>query len=360
METCSAPGCDQPGTNKCSGCKTTPYCGPICQKDHWVIHKEECDGRLRKMGMAYLDKAQGFNREHNWSQSLRYSDLAATKLKQLKDRPVQDISLALSFKCVALGFLGQYREQLECAKEWYCLWNTMPTDVGAIDAAFFLIQSCMNNNEYADAHLYASTLWEIINHKHDNNIPDDQRQSYIAQGAYFLANATLQLAKAGGIPPKEKQNAGQEVISLFRRALEIHTQLDDGTVSNDVATDMGTLAEALEYFNDDDDEEILRLYERAKCIFACLQGSSSVNVAATESRLGIMYFNRAMRAHNTKDFGRGLANLDLTLLHFREEVRIYQAIGRVDKADVAAQMVVKAEEEMRRFAIAKAAAATKG
>ena len=151
METCANPGCDQPGTNKCSGCKTTPYCGPICQTAHWAIHKESCDGRLRKMGMAHLDKARDFHRENNWSQALRYSDLAATKLKQLKDRPFDEISAALCIKCQALGFLGQYREQLECAKEWYCLWNTKPTDVGAIDAAFFLIESCMHNKEYADS-----------------------------------------------------------------------------------------------------------------------------------------------------------------------------------------------------------------
>ena len=106
METCANPGCDQPGTNKCSGCKTTPYCGPICQKDHWPLHKESCDGRLRKMGMDYLDKAKGFERENNWSQVLRYSDLAATKLKQLKDRPIEAISDALDFKCAGSEFHG--------------------------------------------------------------------------------------------------------------------------------------------------------------------------------------------------------------------------------------------------------------
>ena len=134
METCANPGCDQPGKNKCSGCKTTPYCGPICQKNHWSIHKESCDGSLRKMGMAHLDKARGFHRDHNWAQTLHYSDLAAKKLMQQKDRPLEAISDALDFKCVALGFLGRYNEQLECATEWYCLWNRMPTDVSAIHA----------------------------------------------------------------------------------------------------------------------------------------------------------------------------------------------------------------------------------
>ena len=128
METCANPGCSEPGTNKCSSCKTTPYCGPICQTAHWPTHKESCDGRLRKMGMHYLAKAKSFDGDHNWPQLLRYNDLAATKLKQLKDRPLDAISAALGIKCTALGFLGQYREQLECAKEWYCLWNTKPTD----------------------------------------------------------------------------------------------------------------------------------------------------------------------------------------------------------------------------------------
>ena len=151
METCANPGCSEPGTNKCSACKTTPYCGPICQTEHWPTHKECCDGRLCKMGMDHLNKARGFNRENNWSQSLRHSDLALTKLKQLNDRPIEAISNALSLKCTALGFLGRYREQLECAKEWYCLWNTKPTDMGAINAACALIESCIANNEYEDA-----------------------------------------------------------------------------------------------------------------------------------------------------------------------------------------------------------------
>ena len=136
METCANPGCDQTGTNRCAGCKTTPYCGPICQTAHWPTHKESCDGRLRKMGMDHLNKAEGFHRDQKWPQLLHYSDLAAAKLMRLKDRPIEAISDALHRQCQALGFLGQYKEQLECAKEWYCLLNTKPTDMGAIDAAF--------------------------------------------------------------------------------------------------------------------------------------------------------------------------------------------------------------------------------
>ena len=356
-EICANPGCDQPGTNKCSGCKITPYCGTVCQKDHWKIHKESCDGRLRKMGMAYLDKAVGFNRENNWSQVLRYSDLAATKLKQLKDRPLEDISDALSLKCTAQGFLGQYREQLECAKEWYCLWNTKPTDVGAINAAFYLIESCLHNKEYADAHLYASTLYEIINHKHDNKIPDDQRQRYIADGAHSLAQATLRLAQTGGIPPEEKQKAGQEVIALARRALEIHTQLFYDTDQAKVASAMLVLADSLKYFNNDVDDEVLRLYEQAIAIYARVQGSSSANVATSEFNLGIAYHDKAMKAQDANDLDRELANLELSLPHCREAVQIYRAINRVDDADEAAQIVNVIEEQLRQVTIAKAAAA---
>ena len=59
METCANPGCHEPGTNKCAGCKITPYCSSICQTAHWPTHKESCDGRLRKMGMDHLAKAMG-------------------------------------------------------------------------------------------------------------------------------------------------------------------------------------------------------------------------------------------------------------------------------------------------------------
>ena len=347
MASCSNPGCAQPGTNKCSGCKTALYCGPICQKDHWAIHKESCDGRLRKMGMDHLNKAEGFNREHNWPQSLRYSDLAATKLKQLKDRPIEAISVALNYKCAALGFLGQKREQLECAKEWYCLWNTKPTDVGAICAAFELIQSCLHNKLYADAHLYASTLYEIINHKHDNKIPDNQRQLYIAEGSYFLAQSTIRLAIDGGIPPEKKQKAVQEVIALARRALEIHTQLF-GTERDTVANNMIVLAEALDYFNrHDDDEEVIHLFEQAKTIHSRFYGSSTANVAVVESKLGTMFYNRAARAHREHDLDRCVANLELALPRSREAVRIYHAINHIDGAEMAA-LDVSAAEQLRR------------
>ena len=313
---------------------------------HWPTHKESCDGRLHKMGMDHLNKARGFFRETNWLQLLRYSDLAATKLKQLKDRPIEDISIALSMKCTAMGFLGQNREQLECAKEWYCLWNTKPTDPPAIDAAFALIQSCMNCYEYADAHLYASTLWEIINHKNDNKIPDNQRQEYTAKGAYHLATAMLRLAKAGGIPLAEKQQTGQEAITLARRALEIHTQMY-GIESNATSNNMVVLAEALDYFNNDGDDEVLRLFEQSIASDTRLFGSSSVNVAIGEEKLGVAYFNRAGRASGANDLDRQVTNLELTLPHYREAARIYRSVNRMDEAERVSQKIESVEERLR-------------
>ena len=254
--------------------------------------------------------------------------------------------------------MGRYREQLECAKEWYCLWNTKPTDTGAIDAVFALIDSCMQNKEYADAHLYASTLWGIINHKHDNKIPENQRQHYIARGAYYLAAATLRLAIAGGLSAEEKQKAEQEAIALARKAMEIHTQM---TEDDNVAIDMGVLAEALDYFHDDRDDEALRLYENAKAIHTRVYGSSSVNVAITDAKLGAAYYNRSINAHRDNDLEREQAALERSLPHFCEADRIYRAVGRVDEANDAAQNVVDAEQRLRQLAIAKTAvAATKG
>ena len=233
--------------------------------------------------------------------------------------------------------------------------------MGAIIAAFALIESCIQNQEFADAHLYASTLYEIINHKHDNKIPDDQRQRYIAEGAYYLAKATLRLAKNGGIPPAEKQKVGQEAIALARKALEIHTQMY-GTERSATSNDMCVLAEALEYFNDADDDEVLRLFERSIAINTRLFGSTSVNVAVGERKLAEAYSKRAERAKTANDLERRVAILELTLPHYREAARIYRTIGRMDEADNNAKNVVVVEGWLRQVAVAVAetAAATKG
>ena len=305
--------------------------------------------------MAHLQKARGFNRDDNFVQLLRYSELALVKLKQLHDRPIEAIDDALRYKFNALNFMDQNREALECAKEWYCLYPTNHTHPPAIEASFYLIESCIHNQEYEDAELYARTTWETITLSRDSHIPDNRRQWFTAQGAYYLAKAMLCLADHGDIPPEANQTVGQEAIALARRALEIHTQLT-GLEHEDVATAMSLLADTLDYFDNVDDVEVLRLYEQSIAIQARVEGSSSVNVAVGENNLADAYRQRAMRARTANDVDRELANLELTLPHYRESVRIYRAINRADDADEVAQDVVQVEETLRLCTIAKATA----
>ena len=311
------------------------------------------------MGMAHLEKAQGFHRERNWAQSLRYAELALTKLKQLKDRRLETVKIldnAFACKFHALQFLDRDKEALECAKERYTLWamNHM-RNPRMFTAAFALIESCLHNQEYGDAALYAHTAHEMIVNDADGIVPSDQRESLLALGSYWLSVATMKLAQAGGIPPEEKQKAGEEAIALARKALEIHTQLH-GTESAHVALDMCGLAGVLNYFNDVDDDEVLRLYEQANSITGRLEGSSSVNVAVGEHNLGNAYHKRAVGAQNTNDLDRCIANLELALPHFREAARIYRDVNHVDAGDRAVRNVVEVEEEIRQRRIAKAAA----
>ena len=358
MATCANLGCDQPGTSKCSACKTTLYCGPICQTADWPHHKEVCPGHLRKVGMAHLAKAQGFDREksfQSWPQTLHHAELAATKLKQLKDRPVEDIDDALRIKYNALCSMHRNREALECAKEWYCLWPTKHTHPHAINASFALIQSCMHNKEFFDAALYARTLWETITLCGDSHIPDDLRQYFTARGARELARALWQLAQHGDMPAEEKQGAGVESIMLARRALEIHTHRY-GSEGEEVASSMGTLADILTYFNDVDDDEVPRLFEQSIAIFARVHGSLSPNAAISEINLGTMYFNRAKRAAAVHDVDRCKANLELALPRCREAARIFRVINHADKADQSARKVALIEEELRQVAAEKATA----
>ena len=101
--------------------------------------------------MAHLQKAKGFQRDRNFVQSLRYSELSLVKLKQLKDRPIEALDTALSNKFNALNFMDRNREALECAQERYCLYLTSHTHPPAIAASFALIQTCIHNEEYEDA-----------------------------------------------------------------------------------------------------------------------------------------------------------------------------------------------------------------
>ena len=352
VATCSNPGCDHLGTKQCSACKTTPYCGPICQTADWGHHKEECPGHLRKLGMAHLKKATEFEREKNWMQTLRYAEPALIKLKQLKDRrleTVKNIDDAFTCKFNALQFMGRQREALECAKECYSLWamNHM-RNPRMLNAAFLLIQSCIHNGEYEDASLYAHTAYEMVANDADGIIPANERQPLLARGAKWLARATLFLSQAGGIPPNEKQKAGENAIALARKALEIHTQLE-GTVNSNVAGDMRALADALGHFNNVDDDEILCLYEQANAITSRVEGSSSVNVAVGNMNLGAAYNNTAVRAQNANDLDRYMANVKLALPRYREAARIYRINNHVDKTDEALRAVAHMEETIRFF-----------
>ena len=346
MATCSCPGCDQPGTNLCSACKATPYCGPICQTADWAHHKEECPGHLRKTGMAHLQKAEGYKRQGNWPQALRYAELAQTKLKLLKDRPLEEIDDALTFKICSLRFLGRHREAMENAKERYTLWAmTNIRNPNSIWAAFDLIDCCLHLEEFIDAELYARTAYEIINEKTDNIIPMDQRQQLLARGAHYLAQATLFLAQNGGIAPEAKQAAGMKAIALQREALELSTQRF-GAGSDEVALNMSVLADIFQFFNDVVDDEVLRLYEQAKAIYAREQGSS-LNVAACENNLGAAYMKRALRALNADDLDQELINLELALHHNRESARIYKAIKHAESAEKSLRSAAFAEKKIR-------------
>ena len=347
---CSCPGCDQPGTSVCASCLQFSYCCRTCQTADWSRHKEECPGHLLKMGMAHLSKASGFYRELNFLQTFRYSELALTKLNLLTKRPLQSISDALTMKCNALQFLGRNKEALQCSKDLYNLWAVAegPTHQSTIDAAFALIESCILNKEYESAELYARTLWEIINHKHDNKIPEDQRQRYIANGAREFARATYRLSKAGGFgtSPEAKQRAKDTAITHARKAIEIHTELR-GAESSDVAGDLVILADILRYFNNGMvEDEVLNLYAQAKAIFIRMQGADGVNVAAADKNLGNAYYERAKKAMALNDGERCVVNMELALPCYREAVRIYTLNNHLEKAAEARRNIVQIEASL--------------
>ena len=349
--TCANPGCDQPaGIKKCSACKTTPYCSVNCQTADWPQHKEICPGHLLKMGTAYVEKSKGFDRRRNCEQILRYTNLALTKLKQLNDRSLAILEIldnALNLKFNALMLTGRKREALECATEWYTMWETNNRrNPRTVNAAFFLIQSLSHNKEYDKAHLIAGTVYEQTTHPLTNDIPEYMQQPLLAEASHCLAQATLDLTEAGGIPPEEKQKAGEEAITLARKALEIHSKLF-GTESDQVAGDMRTLAGILDFFNDVNDDEVPRLYERVIAIYHRLYGGSSVDLASSEGNWGHSYIRRASRAHAAGDLDRCLANWELALPHLREAARIYRVNNHVDLADKAVMDANRVEEGIR-------------
>ena len=227
---------------------------------------------------------------------------------------------------------------------------------GSIHAALGLIQCCLHNGEYEDAEHYARHAMFMINDMADNFIPSDQRPQFLAGGSRLLALAIYWLAKTGGIPPEDKQKAGEEAIVLARQALEIHTQLH-GAENIDGAHNMDVLADVLDYFNDVDDDETLRLREQSIAIIIRVEGSSSLNAAVGEQNLGRAYKRRANRALAANDVDRLVANLELSLTHHREAVRIYRAINRADDADKNQRAVDQVEDEMRQIRTAITAAA---
>ena len=362
VKPCSNPGCVLPGTSACSACKTSFYCGPICQTAHWAHHKEECSGHLRKVGKVNLDKAKKFLKEQqNWVQTLRYAEVVATKLKQLKDRrleTVQAIDLALTCKFNALQQLNRHREALKCIKENYTLWAMNHLrNPGSMHAALGLIESCLHNGEFEDAENYARHAYFMIAEMTDNFIPSDEQPWFLAEVSYYLSRAIVALEQAGGIPPEGKQKAGEEAIKFARQALKLFTQLH-GIESAKVAMAKGAIAEALDHFNDVDDDEVPRLYERANSVFLRVEGCSSYNVATNDYHLGNTYLKRAKRSQDANDADRCFVNLELALRRFREALRIFQTINHVDAANDTLRQITNTEEKIRQVGIARVTAAT--
>ena len=159
------------------------------------------------------------------------------------------------------------------------------------------------------------------------------------------------MAKSGGIPSEEKQKAGEEAIALIRKALEIDTQLY-GAESDEVAVDLNSLASILAFFNDVNDDEILRLYDQAIAIYGRVQGGLSPNVAISVNNLASAYDGRADRARDANDLDRCVVNLELALTHYREAARIYRAINHVDAADRSSQRASRVEEKLIQVRIA--------
>ena len=293
LKPCCNPGCDQLGTKACSACKTSSYCSVSCQTANWPSHRAECDGHLRKVGIANLDKSDGFERERNWAQALRFAEIAATKLKKLKDRRLETVilinnALVGKFNALNNGYLGRQREAKECAEERYTLWAMNHLrNPGSIRAALTLIDSCIYNEEYEDAEHYSRHAMFMINEMTDNFIPSDQQPWFLAEASYHLSQSILFLSKPNDISPEEKQKVGKEAIELARQALKLRTQLH-GTESSSIAYAMILVADNLNYFNDVDDDESLRLHEQSIAIIGRLEGRSSLNVTVGERNLGVV------------------------------------------------------------------------
>ena len=309
------------------------------------------------MGKANLSKAQVFEQDRNFKQTLHFADIAATKLKKLKDRSIATVELindAMVCKFNSLGYMGRYKEAMECAEENYSMWamNQM-RNAGSIDAALALIQSCLHNNENERAEHYARHAMFMINDMADNFIPSDERQSFLARGSRLLARSIYRLAEAGGTPAAEKEKAGKEAIELARAALKLDTQIY-GAGSAQVAHNLTALANILDYFNDVDDDEVFRLRKQSNAIYSRVEGSTSLNVAVGENQLGNAYKKRASRVKDLKGLDRHLAFLELALSHYREAIRIYGLINHMHGANETMYNLHQVEEQLRQLKRAQA------
>ena len=286
------------------------------------------------MSQSRYDKAVDFSKSRNFEQTLRFCDLALGKFNAIKKRPLDDVSRILAIKCQTLHQLGQHAESLQCAEEKYNLWAIArgPAHPSTIDASFFLVECLQLNQKVEDAHLFAHTIWEIIhtNNHVDNDIPGEKVQGYVATAAYLLARAIYRLDQSGGLPPEEKQKAGEEAIARARQSLEIRIQLY-GAEHGLVATASTVLASALDYFTDCSNDEALRLQKQAIEIFRRVEGNLSANVASSVNSLGVTYYNRAQ--NSLDDVENYKAALELALLHFRESAGIFRAMNHMDDAD---------------------------
>ena len=174
----------------------------------------------------------------------------------------------------------------------------------SMKAAFGLIESCLHNGEYEDAEHYARRhAYFMIAEMTDSFIPSDEQPWFLAEVSYYLSQAIVALEQAGGIPSEGKQKAGEEAIKFARQALKLFTQLH-GIESAKVAMAKGAIAEALDHFNDVDDDEVPRLYEQASSFYRRLEGSSSLNLAVIKNKSGHVYCRRAERARTVKDLDR--------------------------------------------------------
>ena len=156
------------------------------------------------------------------------------------------------------------------------------------------------------------------------------------------------LAPPQGVLPRTlAENGHEKAIALIRKALEIETELF-GANSIEVIENKGTLARVLDYFNDVDDDEAIRLYEQVISVYSRLDGSSSASVATNKQNLGLVYIHRYNRAFLAHDLDRQLVNMELALPYYHETVRIFRAINYLDEADNNAQSVTRIEEVIRR------------